>query len=428
MKIKSFNNKFFNLIALGSYFLTLSAFSAQVDIPSTEGAVCTLCAEQQQIKLNPIDTDQIKNNDGVAFQCQPDKLKKISSGMRQYLKTLDINENLVNIQLDLKTSTLRYSLKTDSNDTNTLDLKDRPEFNIHDESIQLPASNGQTRTVKTVSKKEILLALMQHGRSTQFSHKSCDLESLKDHVGIRQNVVAWAEELEWGWPEGGPAKWNTKYWEKGTPKKGVHLLEALTDAFKNQKEYEIGCYTATKIVYAQGVLDYYGRVKKDPVMYKKVTQRLLHKDNEPLVDLEPGKMWYFEKDFDPQELNRPGKILSMKENVSPKNFVPGDWSYFLNTDPTTYEKTGYEGSNSIYLGRNKFDDYYNDNNHSYSFREKLDEVYQWRNHVFSRSRDGDKIEKLSEERIDHLTKTPNQGGLILNYRVYPTLLSSEDGK
>lgn len=126
----------------------------------------------------------------------------------------------------------------------------------------------------------------------------------------------------------------------GTPT--VPLDDALLDAFTQQAKYAIGCYTASKLTYAHGVLDYYARV-----------------------------------------LEHPAKAALVR-GVPPRHFVPGDWAYLLNTDPVTYEKTGYEGSNAIYLGRGRFDDYYDDHNHSYTFEEKLDEVYQWRNGVFSR--------------------------------------------
>jgi hypothetical protein len=137
-------------------------------------------------------------------------------------------------------------------------------------------------------------------------------------------------------------------------------------------------------------------------------------------------MWDSEKDFDPQELDRPGKLLKIKHDVMPMNFVPGDWIYFLNTDPVTYEKTGYEGSNAIYLGRNKFDDYYNDNHHSYTYFQKLNEVFQWRNGVFSRSRDFAKIKPLTAEDIERLSKRPAEGGLLKSIRVLPYFFAYEE--
>jgi hypothetical protein len=188
------------------------------------------------------------------------------------------------------------------------------------------------------------------------------------------------------------------------------------DTFINQKKYSIGCYTATKLSMIQGVLDYYHRLKKDDVKLRLVENRLLQ-GKEPLEDIEPGKLWSFEEDLAPQELNRPGKLLSITSGVAPNNLVPGDWLYFLNTDPITHEKIGYEGSNAIYLGRGKFDDYYNDNHHSYTYREKLNEVYQWRNGVFSRSRDAAKVVPISDTDIERLSTTPENGGILLSLRV-----------
>jgi hypothetical protein len=138
-------------------------------------------------------------------------------------------------------------------------------------------------------------------------------------------------------------------------------------------------------------------------------------------------MWSFEKDFDANELSRPGKILQIQYGVAAKNFVPGDWIYVLNTDPVSSQKTGYEGSNAIYLGRNMFDDYYNDNRHSYTYRQKLDEVHQWRNGVFSRSRDAEKIRPISGEDLEHLGKPPAEGGLVMDFRVFPYPLARGEG-
>jgi len=149
----------------------------------------------------------------------------------------------------------------------------------------------------------------------------------------------------------------------------------------------------------------------------------LTSDQDPLVDVELGEMWSFETDFDRSKFVRPGKILQIQYGVAPKNFVPGDWVYLLNNDALSSQKTGYEGSNAIYLGRNKFVDYYNDNGHSYTYRQKLDEVYQWRNGVFSRSRDSAKIQSISGARFKQLGKPPAEGGLVQDFRVFPYFIS-----
>lgn len=358
--------------------------------------------------------------EGIRFNCTANQLPALEGEMVAFLAGLNIAERYVKVYVDSVNDTLTYTLATPSDDYITLDFFDRPEYQLTDTTIHLPLAQGRTRKVEIVSQKEILLALMQHGRLTEFGGAGCSIEALKDHIGIRQNIVAWAEVLEFVWPDGGPAKWNEKYWKRGTPVAGVPLHVAVNDMFMHQKKYEIGCYTVTKMVEIQGVLDYFYRVKKDPAKLKLVEQLLLV-DGEPLVDVEPGRVWDFESDFDPKELTRPGKLLSVKYGIAPKNFVPGDWSYLLNTDPETYQKTGYEGSNAVYLGRGRFDDYYNDHNHSYSYRQKMHEVYQWRNHVFSGHRDAAKVIPLTAQDVERLGHTPAENGIVLSLRISPFL-------
>ncbi len=364
-------------------------------------------------------------DEGLRFSCAPGRIAKIETGMDVYLSSLGITADLFVKRVDNQKGVLVYTLNTPASDTNTLNLKDRAELQIQDDIVTLPAERGRLKKIHTVSKKEIVLAMLQHGRLTNFKGVACAIGALKDHVAIRQNTVAWAEHLTWVWPDGERAEWNKKYWKRGTPKPGVSMHAALNDVFMNQQKYAIGCYTATKLVVVQGVLDYYRRIKKSPAQLKLVENRLLH-DKDPLVGIEPARMWDFEKDFDPQDKDQPGKLLKIKYNVRPMNFVPGDWAYFVNTDPVSYEKTGYEGSNAIYLGRNKFDDYYDDNNHSYSYYQKLDEVYQWRNGVFSRSRDYAKIKPLTAQDVARLSKRPADGGLLKSIRVSPYFFAYEE--
>lgn len=399
----------FSLLALGFF---PDAFAAGND----PAGLATTLAE----------SDALHADEGIRFSCEPDRLSHIKAGMATYLAFLGIAPDLVVKRTDQTSGALVFTLNTPRDDFDTLRLKNRPEFAIHDRVVRLPAKNGKMRKVVTVSRKEILLALLQHGRLTEFSGENCDLDTLKELVGMRQNIVAWSENLNWVWPDGEGAEWNAQYWRRGTPLSGVSLHAAFGDVFKNQSKYAIGCYTAAKLVMVQGILDYYRRVKHDPVRQKLVEARLAF-DQDPLVDVEPGKMWSFEKDFDSRELARPGKILQIRYGVAPRNFVPGDWIYLLNSDPISSRKTGYEGSNTIYLGRNKFVDYYNDNGHSYSYRQKLDEVYQWRNGVFSRSRDSAKIQPLSGEEFEQLGKPPAEGGLVMDFRVFPYPLARSEG-
>lgn len=360
--------------------------------------------------------------DGLQFICNPGQVSGVQSAMVDYLHALNIADTLFQIQSEPEQGRVSFSLKTPIGDTNTLDLTDRADLHVPDEWVDLPGPAHTVRHVRTVSQKEIVLALMQHGRQTVFAGRACDVRALREHVALRQNIVAWAESLDWGWPDGGAANWNIKYWHRGTPDKQWPLETALLNVFNEPDKYAFGCYTATKLVMLQGILDYHVRHKHNG---DELTARLMA-DADPLVHVEPADMWAFEDDFDPQDQHRPGKLLKLVHAVAPLNFVPGDWIYIVNTDPATRDKTGYEGSNALYLGRNRFDDYYNDNEHAYTYAQKIDEVYQWRHGVFSRSRDAAKIRPMSEQDLVRFGRPPNRGGLVEDYRVVPYLFGFED--
>lgn len=372
-----------------------------------------------------IERAQVAADSGIWFACPADRHASVHSALRDYFKQLQISASWLKSYDDPAAGTFGYRLNTPVTDTDTLSLERRKHYGIKPSWMDLPARDGRFRRVRVVSEKEIVLALLQNGRRTEFAGPACDIEALKEHVGLRRNIAAWAEKLYWNWPDGGPATWNTQYWDRGTPRPGVDVSVAMQDAFAYQKKYAIGCYTATKMVVAQGVLDYYGRVRKDPKKLELAKARLWL-DQDPLVDIEPPRIWSFEDDFDPRQMTREGKLLALKTGVAARNFVPGDWVYLRNTDEATRHKVGYEGSNAIYLGRDRLDDYYNDNNNSYRYERKLDEVYQWRNGVFSRSRDFRKLEKLSPEQRRALSKTPEQGGLVMDVRLVPFLFGFEE--
>lgn len=164
------------------------------------------------------------------------------------------------------------------------------------------------------------------------------------------------------------------------PKK-LPLHEAINDAFINQKVYGMGCYSASKMVMINGVLDYFARVRPDKEKLDRA-EAILLKDKTPLRYPEPGITWDFVKSMTPEELKLPGTVLTVVKGIPPRNFVAGDWSYILNTDEPSSNEPGYEGSNAVYLGRNNFDDYYSETKYDhYTFEEKIDEVYQWRNGI-----------------------------------------------
>jgi hypothetical protein len=355
----------------------------------------------------------------IQFLC-PTQLAPLQPDVTAYLRALRISADQVVQTIDPVSGSFTLALSSPPDDTRTLDLASRPAYALAPEWVYLPGPRGSTRAVATVSRKEIMLALLQHGRMTQLTAADCRIEALVNMVGVRQNIVAWAEQLHWVWPDGGSAHWNQAYWTRGTPKRGVPLPTAVMDVFLQQEKYSIGCYAAIKLLLVQGVLDYHHRVNPDPVRARRVEAALLS-DGEPLVDVEPANMWHFEKDYTPVKGDHLGKLMELETGVAPGNFVPGDWAYLLNTDTVSYEKIGYEGSNAVYLGGNRFNDFYNDHAHSYTYEEKLNEVYQWRHGVFSRSRDAAKIQPLTPEKLRSLSLTPAQGGLQLDIRAIPLM-------
>jgi hypothetical protein len=354
---------------------------------------------------------------GIRFSCQRRQLPEIKAAMAGYLKSLGIVENVVTLDERAAQGVLVYTLATPATETSTLDLAARPELAIASEKVTL-SSGSDALSVLTVSQKEVLLALLQHGRLTELRGAACSVDVLAEHVALRQNIVAWAENLRWRWPNGGPAAWNQTLWDRGTPRRGVPLQDAIDDVFTHQSAYAIGCYTATKLVVVKGVLDYYDRVRESPALARLVRTRLLS-DHDPLYNVEPPIAWRFEPGFDPKDATRPGKLLSIIYDVAANNFVPGDWVYFLNTDRSSRKVTGYEGSNAIYLGGRRFDDYYGENNHAFSYEEKLDEVFQWRNGVFNRERDAAKRRPLTEQDLVRLSESPRHGGLVKTWRIAP---------
>ena len=349
---------------------------------------------------------------GVTFNCDPTERAVFRQAAESYLNELGIDSHFFDVSETEAGMTL--ALREPWAGVSPLDYSTRVDLDLRDEMVSLPKGpNGELVAVQTVSRKEIALALLHPGRNTE---APCDLAEFQDHIGIRQNIVAWAERLYWNWPEGGPAQWNPKHWDKGTPK--TSTLDAFYNAFQQQDQYGIGCYTATKLVVSQGVLDYYARVRPDYARLSQVLTRV-EADKDPLVDIEPPAMWQFEAEYDSALASKPGKLLHLQYDVKPLNFVPGDWGYLLNTDPVSYTHTGYEGSNAIYLGRGKFDDYYNDHSNAYSYRQKMNEVFQWRNGVFSRTRNGYKATPLSEKNYLTLSESPERGGQVLPYRAVP---------
>ncbi len=149
----------------------------------------------------------------------------------------------------------------------------------------------------------------------------------------------------------------------------------------------------------------------------------------PLEDPEPGYIWSDFRTATPEELNRKeGKFLEAVTQVAKLNFVPGDWAYFKNTDYHSSEVPGLEGSNGIYLGGNKFGNFYHDSfdrttlpSPPYTTEQKASLVASW----------GRKVpegKELSKEEVRRQMEPPDrdrdgyfifQGGYLLTHRLTP---------
>ncbi len=361
-----------------------------------------------------------QTNGGLIFECRADKRNQLKSELNAYQQELGVDASVYEVHES--GTRLRLSLK-DPSVYGTLYLRWDPKYNITEERISFPTAKGLAE-IETVSRKEILLALMHQGRETVFAGNACHIDALKEHVQIRQMIVAWSEHLHWSFPDGSSAQWNQQYWDQGNLKPGASLDKAMRDFFIQPDKCSIGCYTATKIVIIQGILDYFRRVKKDDAMADAIINRL-KSDDDVLVGIEPGAMWSFQKPINPEEQKRLGKLLKIQTRVAPMNFIPGDWVYFVNTDKDSSEKDGYEGSNSIYMGRASFDDFYNDNEHHYLYNEKIQNIYNWRNGVFSRSRDYQRVRTLSAEQVHQFGLSPEEGGFLLKNRAIPYFFGFE---
>ncbi len=452
-KDKSKSNLNSRAILLLTYFcFPTYLFASDIttsDKKDTTGVACQDCKVGQissfvEKTLNAASILSENQKNGVLFNCSKDEIAKLKVEMPKYMAELGIDASFVNIKDSLDGSKLGFVLTTPDNDTNTVNLSKRKEYNIEDDIVELPTQktkktyttvteNGVSRvvpkyltiegkrSVHTVSKKEIALSLFQHGRLSEFNNEGCNIQAFKDQIGIRQNTAAWTEELSWGFPDGKGSAWNPKYWDDSPlPKRNTAPHVAINDIFMYPDKYSMGCYSASKVVMSQGLLDYYTRVRPDPEKLAKIEKAMLV-DKAPLRDVEPGSAWDFIQSMTPEELIVPGKILTVKKGVAKDNFIAGDWSYIKNMDDKSSEKSGYEGSNAVYLGRGNFDDYYGEMpNKHYTFIEKINEVYQWQNGVFTYSESSQKkAKKLSLEEFDHILNSPEEGGILSRNRIEP---------
>lgn len=299
--------------------------------------------------------------DGVLFNCGRSTNQVLHKQMIEFLDGLQIERQHYSLYFSSNGDQMGFVLSTPADDHNTLRLSQRPEYNIKPDWIRLPID---TKDKPVVSKKEIVLSLFQHGRLTEFKREACDIQSFKDHIGIRQNIVAWVEKKRFIFPGRNSSAFNPVYWKDYARwntdpiKYGPIAVQAIHDIFTT-RGYRMGCLTAAKVSMLHGITDYYTRIRPDEFRLKKAIESLFAY-GEPLQDPDPGFIWKDFRDTTQAELSRTeGKFLEATIEVSKFNFVPGDWVYFKNTHLASSRTRGDEGSNAIYLGGNNFNNFYN---------------------------------------------------------------------
>lgn len=289
-------------------------------------------------------------------------------------------------------------------------------INLSPENVLLPDGKGGMLQVKTVSKKEIVIAMMMGSRVSSFSGRDCGARDFMEHVDMRQNIISWASWMSWNFPEASSAKWNPEFWDNGNLKPGKKLSEAMADMFSFPEKYAVGCYTATKALYIHAMLDLYSRIHPNQRRLNQI-EKILMADGDPWNEVEPVEFATPEQEIsDGHPISYTGKLLRFEKKVSSLHVIPGDWVYILNPDPLSRTHNGYEGANVIYMGRNSFNDLYNGNDHAFDFDEKIEQVYQWRNAVFNWTSDAAKIEPVDDVKRKSFYQSPAEGGLLMGQR------------
>lgn len=363
---------------------------------------------------------------GIEVSCKsPSEALGFQAQIQSYAAKLNADAFVTSVSEGVK---VRVELNQPYAEKPTYRLKSFEQLGLAYEKVVLPLPESNEKpfikptSVKTVPRKEIFLAMAHPARNTVLP--SCSIQALSEHIELRQHIVAWTENLQFVWPDGEPAFWNDGLWNKGTPIDLDKTHEAFLDAFQFPKKYSVGCYTAAKMVYAHAILDFYKRVKKDESKAQQVKARLL-RDSDPLIDIEPPRMWEAYPGYDYKEHHVSGKLLRLEEAVSERSIIPGDWIYMLNPDPVSFQKTGYEGSNAVYAGLDRFASYYDPSGPRYSTVEKINDVYQWRHGVFDRPRDLHKEEKVSAEFLENLLAPLSKGGMLVPIRAVPYFFGYE---
>ena len=350
---------------------------------------------------------------GIVFSGPPLEIPRIKTAMQQLLIAMGWTANQVQVDESPKGDSVGYVLSVGSPDTGTFDLAKRPELGLAPETVQYIDRLGQMKAITMASKKEILATMLGRGRRFEFSGPNCSVEKLKEHIAIRQNVVYWGYRAGWIFPENRTYQYDTvEHWQpmledNWTLKPGVKPSKGVGDAFVGKSFYIIGCTSACRFIFAQGVFDYFQQVKPNPGVMARLEASLDRQH--PFAGICPTKSSDGTAPTD-------GILLARHVNVPWNHWVPGDWGWIKNTDPKSSEEFGSEGSNIIYAGGGVFLNYYH-NHQKKNLDQLLKRVYGWRFGLEESELD------LDPTTMNLLRKDPRDGGMLRDVRDFPRLFN-----
>ena len=163
----------------------------------------------------------------------------------------------------------------------------------------------------------------------------------------------------------------------------ITALEKATSSGESDKLYTFSCRRATEYLFLLGM----AREAEicNPPLFEQ-----MHRQSE-IRALKGGE---FERTF----VRTNGSI---SQPFPVRFFVPGDRTWFRNTDPVSADITGYEGSWTFYLGNGLFADFWR-RDRVYTLESKLACIYNWRNSTF---RDSDGELQIDEANVDARTES-----------------------
>ncbi len=350
---------------------------------------------------------------GIVFSGPPLEIPRIKATMQQLLLAMGWTANQVQVHDSPEGGSVCFVLTDGAPDAGTFDLAKRPELGLAPETVQYIDRLGQKKAITMASKKEILATMLARGRRFEFSGPNCSVEKLKEHIAIRQNVVYWGFRAGWVFPENRTYQYDTvEHWQpmledNWTLKPGVKPSKAVGDAFVGKSFYIIGCTSACRFIYAQGVFDYFQQVKPNPGVMSRLEASLDRQH--PFAGMCPAR-------------NRDGTappdgiLLARHVDVPWNHWVPGDWGWIKNADPKSSDEFGSEGSNIIYAGGGVFLNYYH-NHQKKNLDQLLKRVYGWRFGLEESELD------LEQATMDLLRKDPRDGGMLRDVRDFPKLFN-----